>query len=522
MASKHLSLNLLVDKQRNRVVYAESGKDFIDILFSFLTMPISSIIRLTTRHSKIGSLNTLYESVEDLDLHHMQSEACKTMLLHPRSTSEEQCKNLVLDIDDKTDPSEYYLCPFWICSSKTHCLVSTVANARCRCGQVMYRKVYRIKESDELDRRDGVFVKGSIDFIISDDLNVFPVSTSMGLELIKKVGINEATVLEQRNVNVGRREVLHLLNRMLLSKTPLTDVFLEEKDIVNELNLDLNVMNLNLKDMGVDFKGMVQPETEKVIETDSKKISLKLLMSKSNNKVLYAEGGEELPNLLFSFLTFPLGSIVKCLGSDTSMGCLDNLYKSVEGLSNNDLIRSEECKAMLLDPKLAPYFSCKNQLLQIVEQVPYQPTLFQCSSCSICVPYIKDYGNWTCSHGANKIQLRTLNPKYPNAATEQGGTFMVGQAVFMVTDELIVKPLSSISGVSLLNRLNININDLEERFVTVGKAEALSILKASLISKTVLSDIFSSKKPQQKYIMLCGMGLGDSCPHSLLVVRRRK
>ena len=126
---------------------------------------------------------------------------------------------------------------------------------------------------------------------------------------------------------------------------------------------------------------------------------------------------------------------------------------------------------MLLDPKLAPYFGCKNQLLQIVEQVPYQPTLFQCSSCSICVPYIKDYGNWTCSHGANKMQLRTLNPKYPNAAMEQGGTFMVGQAVFMVTDELIVKPLSSISGVSLLSRLNININDLEERFVTVGKAE---------------------------------------------------
>ncbi|KAJ8615868.1 hypothetical protein MRB53_035240 [Persea americana] len=229
MASKHLSLNLLVDKQRNRVVYAESGKDFIDILFSFLTMPISSIIRLTTRHSKIGSLNTLYESVEDLDLHHMQSEACKTMLLHPRSTSEEQCKNLVLDIDDKTDPSEYYLCPFWICSSKTHCLVSTVANARCRCGQVMYRKVYRIKESDELDRRDGVFMKGSIDFIISDDLNVFPVSTSMGLELIKKVGINEATVLEQRNVNVGRREALSILKASLISKTVLSDIFSAKK-----------------------------------------------------------------------------------------------------------------------------------------------------------------------------------------------------------------------------------------------------------------------------------------------------
>eukprot|EP00268_Persea_americana_P048959 TRINITY_DN520_c0_g1_i5.p1 TRINITY_DN520_c0_g1~~TRINITY_DN520_c0_g1_i5.p1 ORF type:complete len:504 (-),score=80.11 TRINITY_DN520_c0_g1_i5:688-2199(-) len=501
-SSNPLALKLLIHKRANHVVYAESGKDFVDILLSFLTMPVSSIIRLTTRHPKIGSLNTLYESVEDLDLHHMQSEACKTMLLHPRSTSEEQCKNLVLDIDDKTDPSEYYLCPFWICSSKTHCLVSTVANARCRCGQVMHRRIYRKKQDDGLDGKDGGFVKGDTRFMISDDLNVFPVSTSKSLELFKKAAISESTVLEQRNVIVGRREVLHLLNCMLHSKTPLTDVFLEEKDMIDGVNLDVNVMNLNLKDVGVDFKDIAQPQTEKEIEPDSKKVSLKLLMSKSNNRVLYAEGGEEFPNLLFSFLTFPLGSIVKCLGGRTTMGCLDNLYKSVEGLSNNDHMRSEECKAMLLDPKLALYFGCQNQLLQIEEQVPYQPTLFQCSSCSICVPYIKDYGNWTCSHGANKMQLRTLNPKYPNAAMEQGGTFMVGQAVFMVTDELIVKPLSSISGVSLLSRLNININDLEERFVTVGKAEALSILKASLISKTVLSDVFSSKKPRQKYTML--------------------
>lgn len=121
--------------------------------------------------------------------------------------------------------------------------------------------------------------------------------------------------------------------------------------MVDGVNLDLNVMNLNLKDVGVDFNDIAQPQTEKEIETetDSKKVSLKLLMSKSNNRVLYAEGGGEFPNLLFSFLTFPLGSIVKCLGGTTTMGCLDNLYKSVEGLNNNDYMRSEECKAMLLD-----------------------------------------------------------------------------------------------------------------------------------------------------------------------------
>ncbi|XXG89338.1 hypothetical protein AAC387_Pa12g1360 [Persea americana] len=502
MASNPLTLKLLINKQSNHVIYAESGKDFVDILLSYLTMPISSIIRLTTRHSKIGSLNGLYESVEDLDVRYMQTKACKTMLLHPRSSAEEQYKNLVLDIDEDTSPTEYYICPKWVCASRTHCLVSTVANARCRCGQVMHRRIYRKKQDDGLDGKDGGFVKGDTRFMISDDLNVFPVSTSKSLELLKKAAISESTVLDQRNVIVGRREVLHLLNCMLHSKTPLTDVFLEEKDMIDGVNLDLNVMNLNLKDVGVDFKDIAQPQTEKEIEPDSKKVSLKLLMSKSDNRVLYAEGGEEFLNLLFSFLTFPPGSIVKCLGGRTTMGCLDNLYKSVEGLSNNNHMRSEDCKAMLLDPKLALYFGCQNQLLQIEEQVPYQPTLSVCESCNCFGPYIKDYGDRTCSHKVGKVQLSTLNPKFPNVVMEHGGAFMAGPAMFMVTDKLIVKPLSPISGVSLLNRSNININDLEERFVKVGKEEALSILKASLISKTVLSDVFSSKKPRQKYTML--------------------
>ncbi|KAJ8615869.1 hypothetical protein MRB53_035241 [Persea americana] len=229
MASNPLTLKLLINKRSNHVIYAESGKDFVDILLSYLTMPISSIIRLTARHSKIGSLNGLYESVEDLDVRYMQTKACKTMLLHPRSSAEEQYKNLVLDIDEDTSPTEYYICPKWVCASRTHCLVSTVANARCRCGQVMHRRIYRKKQDDGLDGKDGGFVKGDTRFMISDDLNVFPVSTSKSLELFKKAAISESTVLEQRNVIVGRREALSILKASLISKTVLSDVFSSKK-----------------------------------------------------------------------------------------------------------------------------------------------------------------------------------------------------------------------------------------------------------------------------------------------------
>jgi hypothetical protein len=34
-----VSLRVMVDKERNRVLYAEAGNDFVDALFSFLTLP---------------------------------------------------------------------------------------------------------------------------------------------------------------------------------------------------------------------------------------------------------------------------------------------------------------------------------------------------------------------------------------------------------------------------------------------------------------------------------------------------
>ncbi|RWR83864.1 hypothetical protein CKAN_01263800 [Cinnamomum micranthum f. kanehirae] len=324
-------------------------------------------------------------------------------------------------------------------------------------------------------------------------------------------------------------QVLHLLKQLLLSKTPLTDVFLGELNTVDEVDLDLKVapygvfssslgypyisrtpltdvflgelntvdeVDLDPKVIALDSDEMVQSQTQKEIGNDSRKMVVKLFLSKSSNKVLYLEGGEEIADLLFSFLAFSLGSIVKCLDGCTSMGCLDNLYKSVEDLSCKNSMKSEELKAMLLDPKIASYFGTKNQLLQIEEQVPCKPNIFYCKTCCVDkMAYIT--GPRTCSHGKRSIQLSTVNQKFPDAVTELGGAFIAGPAMFMVTDGLIVKPLSPISSISLLSKFNIAISDIEERIVCMGEKEAISLLKASLISNSVLSNVFYSKKPKQ-------------------------
>lgn len=59
--------------------------------------------------------------------------------------------------------------------------------------------------------KDGVFLKGEGRFIVSDDLMVRPVSMGESLALLHRLGIEDGSVLEKRDVNVGEKEVSALL-----------------------------------------------------------------------------------------------------------------------------------------------------------------------------------------------------------------------------------------------------------------------------------------------------------------------
>ncbi|KAG4158456.1 hypothetical protein ERO13_D02G120150v2 [Gossypium hirsutum] len=62
-------------------------------------------------------------------------------------------------------------------------------------------------------------------------------------------------------------------------------------------------------------------------------------------------------------------------------------------------------------------------------------------------------------------------------------------------DDLIVKPLSTISSLGLLNRFSVKDSGaLQEKTIKIRMDEAVKLLKASSPSKTVLNDIFYGKK----------------------------
>ncbi|XP_059650156.1 uncharacterized protein LOC132295911 [Cornus florida] len=239
--SQSISLKVQVVNEKNRVIFAEPNKDFVDVLFSFMTMPLGIIISLTREHppkESFGCFNNLYESVENHEEKHLQSVKCKEMLLHFQSSVELSCKNLKLNLVN-SNSNGYYVC------DNPECPLSAYKIARCRCGSTM------------------------------NNFQVMPMSTMTGLALLNELQTIYGHTLLERTIEMGRVE-----RRRSLYKKPGP-----RRPILN-----------------------------------STKMTLKLIVNKSNKWVLYAEANEDF-----------------------------------------------EMKAILVDPKLAPGLAWNKQLIPIEE-----------------------------------------------------------------------------------------------------------------------------------------------------------
>lgn len=348
--------------------------------------------------------------------------------------------------------------------------MSVVSGVKCdKCGGSLDVPIMAVGAKGK--REEGVFVRAEGRFTVGDDLTVRPASLGESFGLASRLGIDDGSELEEKVVKVGEEEILRLLKRSLVSRTALTDVFLQEPEIIN----------INEKSVVTDITQARINKKNKSIA--SKRINVKLYLSAENDKVVYAEAGKDLVDLLFSFLTFPLGSVIKLLGKHSSMGCIDNLYSSAELLSSDfGYMKSEDCKNMLLAPMLPPHFGSRHQLLNIDEVSPQKIRTCAFQTCDAPV-----YAN-RCPHG---MHYEEMNPRKQNSGLGTGEGYARGMVKFMVTDEMEVKPLSPISGFNIIKKLMVPISSLEEAEASLGEVEALNLLKTILISHTVLSDVFS-------------------------------
>ncbi|XP_068339143.1 uncharacterized protein [Pyrus communis] len=220
-----IRLKALVDKRSNKIIFIESGNAFIDVLLSFLTIPLGSIIKLGREHSaqvEIGCMNNLYSSVEEIDVCELRSDACREMLLLPRNAAESHCKNLVLQIYHNAKPTRYLAC--WYClKNSTRKFFNYYRGDIAPCGVC---KRYTCQEITFSVDGSSAFVKERARLLITDDLQLIsPCCTSI-VSLFTNLGVNRT---EELNLNIGIDEVMSLLISSLVSKTPLSETLLKHK-----------------------------------------------------------------------------------------------------------------------------------------------------------------------------------------------------------------------------------------------------------------------------------------------------
>ncbi|KAG2253799.1 hypothetical protein Bca52824_083935 [Brassica carinata] len=384
------SLKLLIDEKRNKVVLAEAEQDFVDVLLSLLTLPMGRIAGLLKDHKTVlGCYKNLNKSVAEMDIRHFETDAYKSMLLDPKSSKDIHRKRLKLNMG-YTYPTEFFVCPsfFWrnSCGSRAYSNFKTI----CSCGALMVIDVrLHVPEAVQVeptigDVADGVFVNCRSSFIITDDLKVTSNSISVLMNVLKDLGYNGYSDLQETLIDVGFEEVVTLLGCLFTTEATLTCTFL--------------------------------------------------------GKTCVTKCNEDFIDSLLTFLVHPL-EMACSLSNDNTI--LDVLETCVE-------VSVERC------------FQNNNNLI--------------------------DYAH--------------LSMTYECLIPHDGSDRKVARKTkFIVSNDLTITPMNSSSTIGLLRKMKVDINDLEEYQTSISKAELISILRASLISSSALTNGLSNllvKKPKKE------------------------
>ncbi|KAK8334099.1 hypothetical protein V6Z11_A10G250000 [Gossypium hirsutum] len=241
MAANTVNLKLLVDSTSQRVLFAESGKDFVDFMFNILSLPIGSVIKLLTKEQMVVSLGNLYDSLENMNDTYIHSPKNKDTLLKPIVPNNaanvppllptlEFSKPIGIYRCESLKPIGIYLCGNYYYRGNCGFYVSNDSKSICpSCKNVMTQTATIVNPRKGSSTNEGGYVKGVVTYIIMDDLVVTPMSAISCFTLLNKFNIKDVGVLEEKTINIGIDEGVKLLKASLQSKTVLTDAFLKKK-----------------------------------------------------------------------------------------------------------------------------------------------------------------------------------------------------------------------------------------------------------------------------------------------------
>jgi hypothetical protein len=232
MATPELSMKLLIDTKARRVLFAEASKDVVDFLFSLLSLPVGTAVKLLGKEAMVGSVGHLYASVEKLDTTYLQAGAAKDALLHPTVFSAAVSNTSSLlglpppPSPQAPQPKTFYRCNSQCTSYDDYDYGSRGTCQSCRgfitdaygtsctsCGGQMTTQLTLLPSGGQVAAQAAAvvsskgFVQGIVTYTVLDDLSVTPMSSISSITLLNNFAVKDLAALQEKTVQIGYKEV---------------------------------------------------------------------------------------------------------------------------------------------------------------------------------------------------------------------------------------------------------------------------------------------------------------------------
>ncbi|XP_038691040.1 uncharacterized protein LOC119989524 [Tripterygium wilfordii] len=234
-------------------------------------------------------------------------------------------------------------------------------------------------------------------------------------------------------------------------------------------------------------------------------MSMKLLIDPKGRRVLFAEAGKDVVDFLFSILSLPLGTVARLQNPKDTVGGIGNLYQSIDDLRDLQMIPNKNIDNLLNNTVLVTTPNTSNSSPMLIttgnQSSPTKKSYYRCShgGYNNCLSYVTHDPKSLCPTCRNTMSsplslVCSKNDGSSSSSSMEGG-FVKGCVTYMIMDDLVVKPMSTISSITLFNRLNLKeMSALEEKTVNLTIDEGKKLLKASLQTKKVLTSVFFEEK----------------------------
>ncbi|KAL1819330.1 hypothetical protein ACET3Z_014199 [Daucus carota] len=229
MGEGKICLKLLVDSNANPVMFGEAGKEFVDFLFQFLSLPVGTVVKLLSKNKMVGSLGRIYESIENMQANYMEPNLNKDEVLNPKVYSSLGDTPLLLGNyegnGDQLNETKF----FYRCGSGCGYIASDQKTKCPNFGSVMTYRLTYVKSAEKKEAgkisKSG-YVKDLVTYMIMDDLTVKPMSNISGITLLSTFKIKDLSALQNVEVYIGEKEAVDLLMASFVTKKVLTSLLL--------------------------------------------------------------------------------------------------------------------------------------------------------------------------------------------------------------------------------------------------------------------------------------------------------